>query len=791
MLCHLLNLYEIPNARDLPTDYRLVDIDGLLDAGREDGDLLDRNLSLLSKQVAYQEKAPVALLRDGDGHVLAVPANLELTKEEYALTPDVVTLRPREEVRRVDSSRLSQHDAAVRRSFLRFGLSSPLMRDDTIWSSRNAAFFAKTPVNYRNDRRDVDVYEGFAYRVVEVGGKLYVSLRLVYRYVDAAWLVDRFDAAGIRAKKMRHALYHFGHRWYPVQLLDLLGRGIKDAKFSPAEGEVANVYDYTLAKAGGRSAPNWVRSLRPDSPAISYQYPGNGRRSFGAAALCKLMLTTADPGVREVHELSIRPPQERFQLCNRIARDYLSRASCGGVPVKVHPEPLSVEAKWFAVPAQRFGQDLVLEVAARDGGRGVPLNQLGSERMRCLVDPRGGLAVATAFGPQFLIVPKSLERRVVEDFQSRLEKTVRVLSKTSYRTELVVYDDGNCRTLKSQVDAIAGKVQAAARSGGHAVLVLPENAKPDLHNFIERKLYPGVQTQCVTAAKLRRFYQLVPDNGRARYDVPQELEQRYTSYLRYTAIGLMIVNRQWPWVLEERTRYDAYVAVDVLHHTAAFTFFHEGGRRCFVRMAQSKQREKLSRKQVRAVVLDNLSQDLKDGAAVPRSLVLRRDGRLFESEWLGFLDAAKTLIDQGRLPRDTLLGAVEVHKHSALGLRLVQERDGAIENARIGSWFAVDAREGVVCTTGRPFKLRGTANPLHVRVVKGSLDIAHVLEDTFLMSQLCWPVPDRCMRLPIDLKLCDDFLSSIASEADDDDAVYGEDGREASEEFDRASEARE
>ena len=113
------------------------------------------------------------------------------------------------------------------------------------------------------------------------------------------------------------------------------------------------------------------------------------------------------------------------------------------------------------------------------------------------------------------------------------------------------------------------------------MLVLPEGAKPDLHNFIERKLHTSLQTQCVTAAKLRSFYRMVPDNGRARFEVPPDQEQKYTSFLRYTAIGLMIVNRQWPWVLETKTRYDAYVAIDVLHHTAAFTFFYHGGRRCF------------------------------------------------------------------------------------------------------------------------------------------------------------------------------------------------------------------
>ena len=156
---------------------------------------------------------------------------------------------------------------------------------------------------------------------------------------------------------------------------------------------------------------------------------------------------------------------------------------------------------------------------------------------------------------------------------------------------------------------------------------------------------------------------------------------------------------------------------------------------------------------------------------------------MFQSEWLGFEDAIKTLIGEGLLPQDILIGAVEVHKNSALGLRLVEEENGKIDNARIGSWFALDDTDGVVCTTGFPFRLRGTANPLHVRIARGKLDIVDILEDTFAMSQLCWPVPDRCMRLSIDLKLCDDFLGSIASEADDDDAIYGDDAREASEDF--------
>ena len=42
------------------------------------------------------------------------------------------------------------------------------------------------------------------------------------------------------------------------------------------------------------------------------------------------------------------------------------------------------------------------------------------------------------------------------------------------------------------------------------------------------------------------------------------------------------------------------------------------------------------------------------------------------------------------------------------------------------------------------------------------------------MSQLCWPVPDACIRLSIDLNLCDETLRSVACAADDDEGQFGE-----------------
>jgi hypothetical protein len=306
--------------------------------------------------------------------------------------------------------------------------------------------------------------------------------------------------------------------------------------------------------------------------------------------------------------------------------------------------------------------------------------------------------------------------------------------------------------------------------------MLPPRAENDLHNFLKRKLKHRLQFQCVDARKVAEFYELKPRNGKAEYGVASGLHNRYVSYLRYTAMGLLIVNRQWPWVLAKETHYDMYVGLDVLHGTAAFTFFADGGRECFLHSVESQQKEKLLRKQVRSVVYEQLKTHLTNGGKRPRSIVLRRDGRSFGCERKGFFEAITRLINEGLLDTGVVWGVVEVHKTSAEGVRLVEElKDGQRRNPTIGAWEVTGEGEGVVCTTGFPFKFRGTVKPLSVRIAAGNLNLEYVLEDTFAMSQLCWPAPDRCMRLSIDLKLCDDYLRSIAADADEDAGQFGDD----------------
>jgi hypothetical protein len=764
MNAHVLNLYAITNAADLRARYRLVDIRGTYG----EDDLAEQNLNLLAKRVTLEEKRPAALVRVNCKPTLAVPADVRLTKTEYQLTPDVVELRPRDEEHELRLGSLTSETERLGLSFLSFHLRNPLFHNPDLWSSSPWTYFEKTPANYRESRRDVDIYDGFSFRVVSFRGKLYLSISLTNKYSDSRYLLDRYREADLPLLKMRHMLYQTGHRWFPVQLLSLTGASIAEQKFVLDDNTTWTVYDYTLRVAGD-NPPQWIQSLPPDSPAITYQYPGNDKKHHGAAALCKLLLSTDDQATRKLHRHSIVAPDPRFRETAEILRRYFFGAEFEGVPLRFEDRALRTEPKYFPVPPQRFGQGKVLDPDT------IGLKQLGNTRLGYLLDPKGGLAVHSPLDAQFIFVPDTLDRKIAEPFQESLENTMRSFLHATYQLRPVVYANDKKRTLKDQVDAIIDAAEQNDAMSGHGILVLPENAAADLHNYIKKRLHKKIQFQCVSAAKVRSFYELVAANGKARYVVDREQERNYTSYLRYTALGLLLVNRRWPWVVERPTHYDAYIGVDVLRNTAAFTFFYEGGKKCFVRLEESPQKEKVPRKKISAVIYRHLKADLEGNPRPLRSLVFRRDGRVFAEEWLGFRDAVNKLVQEGVLPKDIKVGAVEVHKTFSLGLRLVaEERDGLV-NPRIGSWQELSDRDAILCTTGYPFHFDGTVKPLYLRLVQGELELAKVLEDTFAMSQLCWPVPNRCMRLPIDLKLCDDLLRATAGDADEDEAIYGED----------------
>jgi hypothetical protein len=769
---HAITLFEVKNARNLILDYRLVAIDGFLGTPQSDVDDVDRNLNTLAKLVAIKEQSPVAIVRRNGKPFLALPADRNtLSTSDYSLVPSAVSLKLEDEVHRL---RLEDEDRRhIALKFIEFSLRGPLHKHPELWSSSPRAFLRKRPVNFKESDREVDFFEGFHFHLRFFDDRLFLGLNLSYKYIDSSWLVDRYKPEDLRRLKMRHLLYHFGNQFYVVQLLDVMTRSISETRFVPqGSPQAISVFDYTK-EAWKNNPPQWISALNPDSLAITYKSPGRDQSRFAAAALAKLIHRTDDPEASQLHRRSIKQPSDRFRYTEDIVERYFRRMRFGMTELDISPTVHTVRAKSFMIPALEFGQGQVLRVSNHPASGAIALRELPAKRMSMLLDPQAGFAVTSPLDAQYILIPQTLNREVAADFCKNLEATVRGFIHSPYKLDTILYNDKDARTLKQQVDAIESALSNANVSHGHGVLVLPAHANRGLHNYVKSKLNDTMQVQCVSAHKLSSFYMPVIKPQRPQMEVRPDLRGKFTSYLRYTALGLLIVNRQWGWVLPKGTHYDAYVSFDVLNNHAAFSFFYQGGKKCFVRTHRSQQKEKLLRAQVRKIVYEGLKQDVRAGARIT-SLVLRRDGRLFETEWLGFEDAVKQLVSEGILLAALVFGAVEVQKTTTNAIRIAKTGIDGYRNPKIGVALELSTTEGFVCNTGYPFRINGSVNPLNARVARGQLDLAKILEDTFRMSLLAYSVPDRVMRLPIDMKLCDEFLRAVASQSDEDEATYGE-----------------
>jgi hypothetical protein len=240
---------------------------------------------------------------------------------------------------------------------------------------------------------------------------------------------------------------------------------------------------------------------------------------------------------------------------------------------------------------------------------------------------------------------------------------------------------------------------------------------------------------------------------------------------------MMVVNRKWGWALAKPLHYGLYIGIDVLHGLAGMTFVCDNGQQIYFQDFKCRHQERLTESQLRSSLVSMLEQIVPRLAEPPRSIVVHRDGRMFASEIRGLKAAIGILIDHQVLAPQVVVGAVEIHKRTTDHLRLAEGTDLAhLQNPQVGSKHTLTTREGIVSTTGRPFTFPGTANPLAAVIVCGQLDIDWVLEDIFALSQLAFTAPDKCVRLPISLKLADDFLEPIAGAADEEGALYDTDG---------------
>ena len=774
----VLNLFAIGNLADLSCTYRLLEITNL-----PDNDRVSAELNRLLGMFISDTHKPACIYKKDNKTYLATTADISNIKTEWRLVPHIVKLIPDDCEYQLNYNAIALEQIQIAIRILSYKIRRALNKNEELWNDKYGSFYFRQPKNINNSQ--INILNGFVYRLHYLqDGKIYLSLDSTVRYIDSKSLWEYLqEGAKFNSFRWQHFIYKFGYQWYRVQLFSQLHEHInKQIFYSEKDKQSYNIYDYTLNNCK-KPLPDYISSLAPDSSAIIYRYPNKEDDKYGAAALCFKTYKTNDFAVKQFHRSSILRPNDRLTKSQSLINNYFQNINFSSVQqINITSELYKKEIKRFDIPDLLFGQDKVLRVKQGNLDDGIPLKNYPKKREYLLSDREAGILIKSGFKTQYIFVPKSLDRQIADKFKQDFVERMKNFTVPNYITKTILFDDRDTNNLHQQVKAIKKAVESNNIDSGYGLLMLPENAKQDLHNFIKKELYDVIQFQCIDVNELKKFF--VKSNNSYNLKQDDKTIRGFSSYVKYTAFGMLQVNRKWLYALSSPLNHDVYIGIDVLNHMAGFTYVYNGGKDCYFRYYESKQAEKLSKKQVYKIIKEDLQRDISNLDIQPKSIIIHRDGRSFDTEKSGFRKAIKSLQEGGFLSADVLTGIVEIHKSSAFRMRLCEENNGMFVNPHIGDYFIFDSKQGIVCNTGYPFRISGTANPLFASIAEGYLNIEFVLEDIFCLSQLAYAAPSSASRNPSTISIGDFFLEAVASDSDREAALYSEDNEDDDDEDD-------
>ena len=775
------NCFRIDGLEALNTTYRLYQIAGL----RRDSSGYYSNVQRLVRQLSFKMKAPVMDCDRGGETFLVIPSGFGEPPDHVMLVGAVAVLRDTRETIDLDFTTPHPDLDPVRLRFLQFIFQGPLFRDSRLWQpGAGKPFFLKDP-----SRRfgAIDLYEGFAIRVVPHPGNgfgLVVDLRR--KLVSKSALPVSPTREQINALKGRSCLYKMGHMWFEVTLDGLADLSISTPSIQ-LDGEAVSLIDY-LHRKFRKPVPASIANLSPDGAAIYYRTNGPDQRS-APAALCHLVEDTHSPaGARYQHKTVIKP-YERHRQINLIVKKFLRRVQVGDVTLSVSNRAGRTRTKPFLPPNLRFGNDVTLSLEEKERNA-YTIKNYGQSRLTLLKDENAGFFDQRPLDRQYLVLPRSVENSYGSQFLKDLKMQVDGLYPNGggYDPEVIIYDDLNIRRdFVGQSRAIREAVECAdVKPGGALVMVHRYDRRPRSADQLVAwtvKEFPDLfwlNAAVIHTEMAKKAYGSMMRGDATRYIVKDSERSRFSGYLRNVALNkILLTNGKWPFILDTPLHADVVIGIDVKNNTAAFTLIANGGKIIRLSTSSSRQKEQLLKGQVKKFVRNLIRQEGSHFESRPRQIVIHRDGRTWPVEIEGVKEACRQLVKDGYLDPGWQLTVVEIAKSAPAPLRLFDvkpSRSGQgiyVENPMVGNWIQTTPNEGYVCTTGRPFRIPGTPNPLHIRRADGNMSIEHCLSDIFSLSCLTWTRPEGATRLPVSIKLCDRSLFDEAAEYDQDAVEFG------------------
>jgi hypothetical protein len=767
---------------ELDFSYRLVAVELSKIEGRED--LYNKQMLKASQKISSLTEGPAVPVHINEKLFVAIPADKQLGvgKVDVVPNPVAVTLLP--ELYHVTANNVNGVTKEILHKFLDFEIRKQLGNDKRLWKLGANQFFRKQPVKTDVDS-NIEVYGGFEYKLVHLPeeGQFYVTVNITYKYIDKEPLSAQVNVANalsvLRSLRGRKYLYQNGDRWYVTEL-EGFGKRIDEHEFRYADGKDYLVLDYIRTHTNGDRF-NVMPLVRPDDVTMLYKYPGvNMQPHVGAASLAKAIYHTSDKEIRELHRFSIKDPDTRFDIINKVIGQCFQQLTFNGKQLSISKQATTEDVQSFAIPELLFNNGRTLKVGHFRSGAIAPLKSFAQERKHHLLE--NGILNKSAFDPQFLLVPDSFDKTLCLAIQKNLEFFIKKLAPTFPGFKIIRYKVNSKKSATHQVQELDALLRSNNAQEGYALFILPDTAIKSkrsistYHDCLKSKFYPGLQVQCASGYKIKRFFESYPSNGGIEYRVPEHQKTKFRSYVNNLALEHLQMNRKWPYALAKGLHYDIYIGIDVHNRHAGFTFFFKNGQQIFFRSQQvpkknkSQRAEKLRAGLLIEVLYEKLKTYIPNYAPNPNGIVIIRDGRSYSEEEKALHTIITDLGKEGIIDASTICyGVVDLHKQSAIPFRLAAQTDGhnRLENPISGAYKLFSQKEGFLFNTGFPFTIPGTAHPLHLSLRSGNLGFLKVMEDIFHQSMLAFSAPDRSNSLPITIKLIDTLLEPFAATEDD------------------------
>lgn len=779
MRTHISNLYKLKNLQEIDFSYKLVsfDLNYLKDNPKE----LNKSLEKIEFRISSNIQGPAIRIKRNNEIFIAIPANRSISIQNAQAGSLNVPLLQLQDTYKTHFG--EPNHGLLLQKFLDFEIRDNLKNRHSLWDLNTYQFYLKNPV-FSSDDSTIDIYGGFTYRLIEDNGTFYISLNPTYKYISKNYISDLVNSTNYiemqKQLKGVRCIYQNGDNWYQVEIRGF-GRRISEHEFFDNDNHSFIVKDYILNKT--KNSNFKVSDLLNDNHlTLLYKYPNKDVKDFhGATSLAKRLYNTEESEVKYLHSKVILSPIKRFEYINNNIQRFFQNIDFNSFKLSISSEPLSEKPKYFSIPSLKYKNNAILSVKSSNNSDGTTvLKDFGHERKQWIIDNQ--ILNDTPFISQFLIVPNTIAPGLVKKIQADSECYLRKLAPQFPGFTLITYKFNSGDSATFQVNEIANEIKSKGINRGFALFLLPFSEKSsnrkikNFHDCLKKKFFPDIKFQCASLAQISSFF--YHDNNSGKYEHRNDVIDKYKSYLFYLLMEYLIVNRKWPYALKENMNYDIYIGIDVHERYAGFSFIYKNCENIIFDYKEitliagdpRKRAEKIKSEAITPVLYEKLTAHIPKFASNPNGIVLIRDGKSFGQEEISLQNVIEQLHVVGLVNKDTIKwGVLDLYKKSVTPIRMVSvdSASNRMENVISGSYKIINNNTGFIFNTGFPFKIRGTANPIHVHLKSGNINFPNALQDIFSQTILSFSAPDKPNSLPVSIKLIDSFLAPAAANFQD------------------------